>query len=61
MAALGFAWTNVLTQLGMKGARMSPFTALLLKLTGGTVVLVVAVAVMVSLGRSWKRNNNLRR
>ncbi len=57
MAALGFAWTNVLTQLGMKGARISPFTALFLNLAGGTVALVVAVLLLGGLpagGMDWR-------
>lgn len=57
MAALGFAWTNVLTQLGMKGTRMSPFTALFLNLAGGTVALAVAVPLLGGLpaeGMDWR-------
>ncbi len=53
-AAVGFAFFNVLTQLGVKDSRIHPFTALFLNLTGGTVVLVLAVLLTGGISReTW--------
>ncbi len=46
LSAFGFAWTYVFMQLGLRGARISPFTALLINLVGGTLALVAAVCLL---------------
>lgn len=46
LAAIGFAWSIVLMQLGLKGIRVSPFAALLLNLAGGSLVLAMAVPLL---------------
>ena len=56
LSAFGFGWTNVFMQLGLRGARLSPFTALLVNLVGGTVALAVvipALGAFPSGGVSW--------
>jgi drug/metabolite transporter, DME family len=56
LSAFGFAWCNVLMHMGLKDARMSPFTALFLSLGGSTLALVVAVPLLVdfsSLTWNW--------
>ncbi|SEM11212.1 Uncharacterized membrane protein [Syntrophus gentianae] len=57
LAALGFAWTNILTQLGMKDSRISSFTALFINLVGGTIVLLLSVPFLGGLpqgGMHWR-------
>lgn len=46
LAALGFAWTNILTQMGMKDSHISSFTALFINLVGGTIALLIAVPLL---------------
>lgn len=46
MAALGFALTNIFTQLGIRDSRISSFTALFINLAGGTLALLIAVPLL---------------
>lgn len=46
LCAIGFAWSTILMQLGLKDAILSHFTALFLNLIGGCVALVVAVPLL---------------
>ncbi len=57
LAAMGFAWTNILTQLGMKDSRVSSFTALFINLVGGTIALLLSVPFLGGLpqaGMHWR-------
>ena len=56
LSAFGYAWLNVLTQMGLRGACTSPFTALFINLAGGTAALLVAVPLLGGLpetGVNW--------
>lgn len=46
LSAFGYGWTNVLMQLGLRGRRVSPFTALLINLVGGTLALAVVLPAL---------------
>lgn len=46
LSAFGFASTNVLMQLGLRGARVSSFTALLINLVGASVTLLIAIPLL---------------
>lgn len=52
VSAIGYAWTTVLMQLGLRCCvRVSPFTALLVNLAGGTVLLLAMAAAFGHLPR----------
>lgn len=56
LSALGFASTNVLTEMGLKDAQISRFAALLINLTGGSILLIAATAIVGDAprgGLSW--------